>query len=414
MKFPSKIIISLAFLIPLLCLPASEAAHYERPAARSIQDIMPADKVSGPHYKIREKVRCDGYMDHFSVESDFGPFEVTGDAALRKLLREIQAIGALKQIQSTDAFKDSLAEAAKKPVDFAEDLVDDPSATLTGVGKGVASIFETAFTSLTTKKQAGEDSKAEALLTLSAYKRDYAYQLGVDVYSSNQVLQKELNRVGWAGAFGSLSFSAAMMPLGAVGQAVSLPRLGQQINDFLKEQPPPKIRQVAQERLAGMGVSSDLIDQFLRNPSFTPRHTAVIVANLGEMRGAQNRKVFIRYALQANDEPSANFMMHMAETLRGYHEKVSPIKNMALHSGLILAQAKNGSIMIPFPLDYGIWTERPERISAHLVSKYKAQGFKGHFEFWVTGRLSSAACRELEKRGIRVEERVDRRLEFMD
>lgn len=70
--------------------------------------------------------------------------------------------------------------------------------------------------------------------------------------------------------------------------------------------------------------------------------------------------------------------------------------------------------MIPFPLDYGIWTERPERIADNLVSTHKARGSKGRFEFWVTGRLSTTARWELEKRGIRVEERVDRRLEFMD
>jgi hypothetical protein len=70
--------------------------------------------------------------------------------------------------------------------------------------------------------------------------------------------------------------------------------------------------------------------------------------------------------------------------------------------------------MIPFPLDYGIWTRRPEKIADHLVSTYKAKGFKGKFQFWVTGRLSSIARQELEKRGIHVEERVDQRLEFMD
>ena len=413
MKIQTKIII--IFLLSLFIgIPAIEAAEYEQLYNRSIRDVLPADKISGPHYKIRDTVRCDGFMDHFTVDSDFGVFEVTGDGALRKLLREIQAIAVLKKIQDSDVFKKSLADAAQKPLDFGRNLVDDPGRTLEGVSQGIASIFNSAYTAVTTKQQKGEDSKAAALLSVSAYKRDYAFQLGVDVYSSNQALQKELDRVGWAGAAGSLSFSAALMPLGGLGYVVSLPRLGQQINEFLREQPPSKIREIAQQRLSGMGVSPDLIQLFLENPNFTPRHTAVIVANLGRLNETENRQAFIRFSLKASDEPSANFMMNMAEILRGYYEKVSPLMRITLQDGLLLAVAKNGIALVSFPLDYGIWTERPELVYQNLISTYQAPGFKGVFEFWVTGKLSPTARKQLEKRGVLVAEQVYKQLEFMD
>jgi hypothetical protein len=153
---------------------------------------------------------------------------------------------------------------------------------------------------------------------------------------------------------------------------------------------------------------------FLDNPNFTPRHTAVIVASLGRLKGTGNRQAFIRFSLKASDEPSANFMMNMAETLGGYHEKVSPLLHLAVHDNLILAVAKNGSAVIPFPLDYGIWTERPKLVYNNLISTYKAPGFKGKFEFWVTGRLSPTARKQLEERKVLVEEQVYKRLEFMD
>jgi hypothetical protein len=413
MKIQTKIIIT-ALLGLFLWAPAIKAADYEQLQNRSIRDILPVDQISGPYYKIRETVRSDGFMDQFTVDSDFGVFEVTGDGALRKLLREIRAIVVLKRIQDTDVFKKSLSEAAQKPLVFGRNLIDDPERTLEGVGKGISSIFNSAYTAVTTKQQKGEDSKAAALLSLSTYKREYAFQLGVDVYSSNPVLQKELDRVGWTAAAGSLSFSAALMPLGGLGYVVSLPRLGQQINEFLREQPPSKIRQIAQERLAGMGVSSDLIELFLDNPNFTPRHTAVIVANLGRLTGTENRQAFIRFILKASDEPSANFMMNIAETLGGYHEKVSPLLRITPHDNLILAVAKNGSAVIPFPLDYGIWTERPELVYQNLISTFKDPGFKEKFEFWITGRLSPTARNQLEKREVLVVEQVYKQLEFMD
>ena len=54
--------------------------------------------------------------------------------------------------------------------------------------------------SVTMKHDPAEDAKIEQALFVSSWKRDFAAKHGVDVYSSNKVLQKELNRVGWAAA----------------------------------------------------------------------------------------------------------------------------------------------------------------------------------------------------------------------
>ena len=93
---------------------------------------------------------------------------------------------------------------------------------------------------------------------------------------------------------------------------------------------------------------------------------------------------------------------------------MSPLLRITPHDNLILAVAKNGSAVIPFPLDYGIWTARPELVYQNLISTYQAPGFKGLFELWVTGRLSPTARKQLEKREILVVEQVNKRLEFMD
>jgi hypothetical protein len=387
---------------------------YEKPADRRISDILAPDKIQGPHYKIRDKVTTYGYMHRYSVDSDFGTFTVTGDGALRKLLREIRAIADLKKTQESDSFKNALKEAGEKPLKFGESLVNEPVDTISGIPKGVYSIFESAYTSLTTKRQKGEDSKVKAMLAVSAYKREYAFNLGVDVYSSNQVLQEELNRVGWAGAAGSLGFSAAMAPLGTAGKVVTYSRLGKQLNDYLRELPPSKIRKYAYDKLAAMGVSKNDIKKFLETTTFTPRHTIVIVSNLMQLKNARGRDVFIRYATSASDEEQANFMMNIAETMRGYNEKVSPIRDIILNSGLILASAENNSVMIPLPLDYGVWTERADKILNNIIKSYNAPKGKVYFELWVTGAVSPLAKQSLEKIGIKITEHIVEKIDFMD
>jgi len=401
-----------AFISAAVCSPAA-GTDYEQFTDRKASDIMPSEKLSGEHYKIKDVVESYGYMNHFTVDSDYGIFEVTGNAALRKLLREIEAMTALKKIASTDAFGKALAASAKKPIDFAGNLVTHPVDTVTGVPKGVGRLFSNAYTSITTEKQAGEDSEIESLLSLSKYKREYAYNLGVDPYSSNDIFQKDLERVAWAASVGNLSFSAATAPIGGgLGIAISSTGFAQTVNEYLKDQPPSQIRSDAEKRLTSMGIAEKDIDKFLDNDFFSPRHTTVIVASLMKLDKVKGRDVYLNYASGASDEEQANFMMHLAEMLKGYHEKVSPLKEIVMNSDLVTATANN-AVFIPFPLDYGVWTVRTETILKHIVSLTPSSEER-HFEVWVTGTFSPLARKNIEAMGIKAVEKADEKMEFVD
>ena len=140
----------------------------------------------------------------------------------------------------------------------------------------------------------------------------------------------------------------------------------------------------------------------------------MIVASLEKLSGARGREAFINFALQANDEDSANFMQNMAEILAAYQQTVSPIQEITA-PGIILARAANGTVLIPFPLDYGVWTVRAERVVKNTLAGYKTPGrTPAKFELWVTGTVSPLARRQLEAQGIKVVEHVDRRIGMMD
>lgn len=414
-RFPVVFFVSLVMLFSALSMPGAEEKEYDQlPVNRRVSDIVPADKIKGEHYQILDAVAVRGNMDHYKVNSDYGFFEVTGDGLLKKRLKEIQAITVLQKIQGTDAFKKALQAAAMSPVKFGENLVTDPVDTVSAIPKGVGQMFSNAYASVTTKKQTGEDSSAEALAGLSKYKREYAYNLGVDVYSSNAAFQKELNKVAWAASAGSLTFSAAMAPLGAAGAVISYSKFGNDVSDYLRDNPPSQIRRNAKDKLSSMRVSNADIKKFLENKSFTPRHTVVIVACLTQMRATHGRDAFIRYVSTANDEEQANFMMNVAQTLRGYHEKVSPVKEITINSGFVMARAQNNSVLIPLPIDYGVWTEKAEKILANMITTYKSPEGKARFELWLTGTASPIAKKSVETLGIGLTENADKKLEFVD
>ena len=410
------IVFTFIFLL-IFFATASEvrSEEFETPKNRNVSDVLPADIVKGPHYRIRDKVVSYGYMHHFTVDSDFGVFEVTGDGALRKLLMEIKAIGALKEIQKSKAYLDSVKKAGKMPFKFGKNLIQEPTDTISGIPKGVYRLFGNIATSLTETHDPSEDARVKQALAVSAYKRDYAYELSVDVYSSNSVLQKELNRVGWAGAIGGLSLTAVTFPAqGPVITAAKTMRFSNQLNEILKEEPPSRLRIINEKKLLAMGVSKDLAIRYLDHPAFTPRNDTIIAECLAMLKDARGRDTFIKFVLSAEDEETANFFQNIAQTLRGYHETVSPVNNIMVVAGMVFAKANNGSALIPFPLDHGVWSKQPDRIFREVISSPSASGLKGDISLWVTGTVSSMARKQLGQLGIGVVENVDERIEFID
>lgn len=163
-----------------------------------------------------------------------------------------------------------------------------------------------------------------------------------------------------------------------------------------------------------MRVDRSVTQRFLNHNQLSPRHQTVIVASLEKLSGARGRDDFIQFTLRAHDEDSANFMQNMAEILAAYQLTVSPIKEIKTPL-IILALADNGTVLIPFPLDYGVCTMRAERVVKNTLAGYKISGRSpASFELWVTGAVSPLARSQLEAQGIKVTEHVDRRIGMMD
>ncbi|MHC1729531.1 MAG: hypothetical protein AB9866_26600 [Syntrophobacteraceae bacterium] len=402
------------FLFQLPVASAASAPGFEVPGIQNVSDILPRELISGPHYRVREKVVSYGYMHHFTVDSDYGVFEVTGDFALRKLVKEIGAIAVLHEVKRGQAYINGVRKAASKPLEFGVNLITEPADTISGVPKGVAALFENVKTGLSTQRGKNEDRKVEQMVAVSSNKRLLARQLGIDVYSSNKVLQKELNSVAWATSLGSLTVSAALAPVGGPAvAAVSLTRTAQNLTDMINEYPPQRLRQTNQEKLEAMGITHDLATRFLDFPSFTPTQQTVIVGSLETFSKARGLDSFLRYALSADSEESADFFMYIAEMMKGYNLKVSPIQEVSVYGPLVFARASNGSVIIPLPLDRAIWTERSSQRVPEAILSHKAMnpGLK-KYELWFTGTTTKVVKERAKKQGLQIVENVASQFEF--
>jgi hypothetical protein len=415
MRWFRRQLVILPALALALAAAGAGAAGYEAPANQRAADVLPAELAKGPQYAVRDPVVADGYMYHYTVDSDFGAFEVTGTSALRKLAREIWAIGQLRQITGSEAFLTALKDQATKPVQFARNAITKPGETLIGIPQGVGRLFSNVVTSIESAPDPSQDSRAQELLLVGSFKRDYATRYGVDPYSSNRVLQEELDKIGRAAAFGSWTAAAAMMPIGgAAGAVLTATGLSQSFNNVLKNEPSPRIRAINEGKLSQMGVPADLAKRYLDHPVFTPRQDLILVDALARIGGASGRSAFLTAVLAAQDEEEATFFVNTAQIMRGFHETRDRITGIRMFNALPVAQTRGGIAVIPFALDHGVWTANADRLSRHLKTAYRAPGFKGRFELWVEGTVSPTGRQELAARGFTVVENAHSRFEIVD
>ena len=404
---PSLLVFAAAIL--LQCPSAVLAEDYEYGTAYHAADVLPKQALKGPHYAIRDQVRSDGFMLTYTVDSDFGVFEVTGDYALQKLLNEIQVIAQLKEISQGKAFTHAVGEAAKSPFRFAGGLITDPVDTISAVPKGLFAIFENAGEAASEGADPSEDSRAKQVLFVSSWKRDYCARLGCDVYSSNTVLQEELNRIGWAAAIGGLTVSGATTAVSGGAVAVfSMGRTGQQLTEVLRSEPPSRLRIINEEKLQGMGVPAALIQKFLDHPAFTPRHDTVIVAALAQLDGVKGRDRFIQLCLRAQDEVGANYFQNIAEIMVGYHTKQAKLQEILPMVGIAAVTAANGRILVPLSWDYGVYEQAVAQRMDYAVKEFKKRGLSTSFDVWATGRSSKRLKKEAAARGFKITENIEK------
>jgi hypothetical protein len=180
----------------------AEAAFEELPELKA-SEILKPELLKGPHYVVRDPVPTASGMNQFTIDSDFGVFEADGNEMLLQRLKEIDAIARLREVSRTDEFKNSLVAAAKSPLNSARNIARDPAQAISNVPKGIMKFMGRARQTVENVGKGGgerdvDGSRMRDAIGYSDKKRKIALQMGIDPYSTNTVLQKELDNVAWA------------------------------------------------------------------------------------------------------------------------------------------------------------------------------------------------------------------------
>ena len=389
----------------------AEAAFEELPELKA-SEILKPELLKGPHHVVRDPVPTASGMNQFTIDSDFGLFEADGNEMLLQRLKEIDAIARLRDVSRTDAFKKSLVAAAKSPLNSAKNIARDPAQAISNVPKGIMKFLGRAKETVqNVGKGSGEDegegSRLKDVMGYSDKKRKIALQMGIDPYSTNTVLQKELDDVAWASWAGGFTFSVATFPVsGPIGAALTVTNLNSTVDQLLREKSPSELEQINRATFRAMGASASDIERILHGGAFTPTQSTTFAVNLKSLKGVANRGAFVKIAAQkSTTEADALFCVHTAALMNQIHEKI-PIARITMLHDFPICVAKDGTIVVALQWDYAAWTSGAAGFTNDVQKLGTESGKNKNVFVALSGQVSPRLRQELEMRGFTLHDRL--------
>ena len=403
---------ALLLLVPfsLLGQPIS-TSDVEEPPTLSAKEILNPDFLAGDGFTVQDEVPTSTGRNRYLITSEYGEFEADGNIMLERRIKEVAAIRKLKEVSRTDEYKKALKAAVASPLGAAKDVVTNPVGTITGIPKGLfkfANRMGQSVKEKTEKRQRSqyEDSNAASLIGFSKAKRTVAIQLGVDPYSSNETLQRELNGIAWATFAGKMTFSLATAPIGgAAGLALTGTGMTKAFNQTLLDQAPTDLRLRNLKVLLAMGCDRAVADRFINNTAFSPSVQTAIVMNLETLNGVANRAAFVDLAgSEASDEGDALFFLGTSRVLAELHTK-KPIARLQQVGRIPVALGKDGRAIVAIQWDYAAWTDN----AANFIGLLRASDFgkkPSGLTIAISGDASSLGQQKLKDANIELATRV--------
>jgi hypothetical protein len=391
---------------------ATETAGFELPPVHDARDLLPPELLEGPHHAVAEKVYTDGYSHVFTIVSDFGTFHARGDEMLRIRLDEIEALAAMREMGATKEFATAAAKAIASPFVATWNLITSPVDSILGIPKGAWEAVRQ--TSELARGQRGEleGSAFKELIGFEAKKRQIAGELGVDPYSSNKPLQKELNRFAWAayaGGLPSIFVPFTPEPRSADGDPTGA-SAEDRLREILRHYSPEDLDRLNRIELAVMGVPKPLSDEFIRHPWYSPRYETVLVENLSALDLAADRRAFIEAAITADSEEDARFYQRIAELMRRYNDDVGRIDRIVAIDGTLAGYAADGTLVVPLAADHVVWSPSTAALAESVTKAVPDDIEIRKTELLLSGTLSPKARAKIEGRGVGVVDRAFDRL----
>jgi hypothetical protein len=395
------------------CLAAAGAcggAHaettYETAPTRKARDILPDYMIHSDHFTVREDVGWFSGLHEFTVDTEYGSFEIWGEPMLHVRLQEFIAWTALKQVSTTEASVGAVGRQAVSSVTSLLNAFAHPVTTVKGVPKGLERMFRSVERAAgdvgdaadpdKTEDQDGKADSTSGKLTRRlmgidrAYKR-WAEQVQVNPYTTNEAVREELMRLARAEGAVRTGTKILMPGLGFTVSAVA------RVTRSIYRKPSWEIVEDNVEALQSMGADDVTIDAILGNDNINLSLLTLMVEMLKELDGVDGRTHIIDDIAQMQTDAEAVLFAESLLMADWFNENDTPLVEILPGPLIPVGKAEDGRVIVFTAIDYAYWTEQTAAIVERMTELYRPQARS--LEVWIADYVSERFVEETGKRG---------------
>lgn len=405
---PSLMMFIVANAISSWFIPAAQSDEYMQPPVNlNAQETLPQNLLKGGNYKVEGKVKNDGFMNQYTLNTDYGTSKVESTAELLIRINELNALVIMEEMDRKEVFGDALVEGVKATVKGAAELVTSPVETSKDIVKGTGQFLSNVGNSIFSDDP-DQDNVVKVALGYDVAKRQFAFEFGIDPYTNYEPVVNRLGEIARAAVAGGLTPKAAMAAIdNDVVLAMRISGTAYGMMQLVRDNPPHKLAEINRAKLEEMGVQKPLIDAFLDHPGYNPQEETLLIGALESMKATEGFEVFISQASLAKNATTALSHRVHAQMMAGYHRNVAPVTRILNTDGVLTIQTKSGALVLLAPVDYVIWTKNLDNRLKSLDNSIKEMASSSSKELWITGKLENSARANFESNGWKVKENAN-------
>jgi len=405
----AMMVAALVLLEPRLGGAESEPA-FEQPHTIPLSRAIPEAMQRGPGYVLEDSVFANGFsLDYVIMTDEFGEFAPTSNYLLNVRVAEVHALQNLAEIRRSKAYVIAAAKAGAAPLYLLKDLATRPIATVTGVPKGIWRVGKKAVKWIggdRRPRSETEDSAMREAIGVSRRKRELAASLQVDPFTSNMILQDELDRVTWSSFAGGLSVTVAMAAVGVPPVATLTYRVSRvtlTTTQLVTSVSGGDLYRMNRKTLHEIGLGEEETSAFLDNPHLSPTRKTAITLALESLKGATGFGHIVALGAEIESEEDAVRLQRTTELMAAYHQSAAPVRAIVRWENHLFVKEQSGNTTAVIPADRLLWTPQNGNLAdaMRVVSSAEAK-----LSIWTTGEFSETARTALTQRGISLRDRI--------
>jgi hypothetical protein len=357
--------------------------------------------MSGPSYDVQSLAYADGLQISYRLQTSDDIETIIGTQSLAARIREINAIFQLRQMNKSEEFTKALRKAGEEKLDSVVGLVKDPVNTVKRIPQGASRFFGRLSNAVQNagQNQGDNGAKLQSILGVTRKKAELAIRLGVSPYTTDPILQNELQLAARAMAGGALVVNLAGTAIdGGAGAALQVIGINQTLQRALVESTPEELQAQNRTELASLNVPTEDINALLNNPWFSPWQETLLTYTLKDLH--INPSLLVNQAAQSQTEQDARYFVQLALLYKKYHQDTLPLVTFRKNNGILCALDSKGTLVIAVAADLIQWSATVKSRADEFIALISPDGPVRSISLITDGAISPIASSALTQLNI--------------